>query len=216
MSLNRECVNDYITEKCVEFFQSDQNMQPVEMADCLMDHPAMDMHCVEHHYLIPAVLLTASRKKQGQSLEQLQSDLKTAGNRAKNVLGGFCGFYGCCGAAVGVGIYLSILLNTNPRSVESWSLVNLATARSLFDISQIEGPRCCKRNTYLAISSAVPLVKEKLGLDLGNIPEIACHHYPQNTDCKREKCPFFPLAKHPEIPHAQGRIHLADEQNLNK
>lgn len=183
--------NDYITRGCLEFFESDADFQPLEMADYFMDNPALAMHCVEHHYLIPAVLLTVSRKKQGESAEQLQSDLKKACVRANNVLGGFCGFYGTCGAAVGIGIYLSILTDTNPRSVENWSLVNLATAKSLISISKINGPRCCKRNTYLALSSAIPFVKENLGLDLGTVPKITCHHYPKNDDCKGKECPFF-------------------------
>ena len=39
--------------------------------------------------------------------------------RATDIKGGFCGFYGNCGAAVGTGIYVSIITGATPLTRES-------------------------------------------------------------------------------------------------
>lgn len=182
---------DYITEKCLAFFAADVSSSPMQMVQEIMNHQGFPMHCPEHHYLIPAVLLTVSRKVQGESIEILKKDLAEAQKRAKNVLGGFCGYYGTCGAAVGNGIYASILTDTNPHSIETWPLVNRIVADTLHDIAQINGPRCCKRNTFFAIRCAGNFVKEYFGFAIGGQEEIACTYSQKNEDCKYDECPFF-------------------------
>jgi len=48
--------------------------------------------------------------------------------RAEKVLGGFCGLYGGCTAAVGTGIFVSLVTNATPLSEGEWKLTNLTTA----------------------------------------------------------------------------------------
>ncbi|MGI6553386.1 MAG: DUF5714 domain-containing protein [Bacillota bacterium] len=183
----------YITDECLLLYQEKDRVQPTELAIHLMEFPALKMHCPQHHYLISAVMLTAAYKAQGRPAEILRDGLIEAMLRAKNVLHGFCGFYGSCGAAVGLGIYASILTNTTPYSVESWSLANRIVAESLLKISGINGPRCCKRNSYIALQLAEIFTREKFGIDLGRTEKITCTHFHRNEECKKQECPYFPL-----------------------
>lgn len=181
---------EYFTEECLKMYR--ETLGPIEMAERLMDAPGLAMHCPEHHFLFPAVLLTAARRAQGAGEERLARDLAQCVARAKNVLGGFCGFYGDCGAGVALGIFVSVLQGTTPKSKQGWALCNRATAEGLLALSAIEGPRCCKRNGYLALTRGLSFAREQLGLDLGPAPEIRCHHFARNKECKQAACPYFP------------------------
>ena len=81
----------------------------------------------------------------GRGRGTFESDLKTAAKRAGEVPGGTCGNYGCCGAAVGGGVFACVWQNTTPMSKSGWSAANAMTARCLDAIASVEGPRCCKR-----------------------------------------------------------------------
>ncbi|MCI5648396.1 MAG: DUF5714 domain-containing protein [Fusicatenibacter sp.] len=182
-----------IREKCLKFFREKEEKNIWEMAMECMDLEGLPMHCPPHHLLVPAVLLTACGRMEEKSEEELEKMLMEADRRSKKVLGGFCGNYGSCGAGVGVGIFLSIYTNTSPLSEATWQWVNEATGRSLLKIASVEGPRCCKRNTFLALEEAVDIVKEHLTLELVKPEKILCRYYSNNRECKKEKCPFYPL-----------------------
>lgn len=191
VQLNNFDLYGYITEKCLEFYRESPAKTPLEMAETLMEHPEFSMHCPEHHYLVPAVLLTAACRIQGRPADDLVKILEEAQSRSKNVLGKFCGLYGACGAAIGIGIYASILTNTTPYSVETWSMVNLGTAESLLEMAKINGPRCCKRNTYLALQYAPAFSREHLGINLADCGTTRCRYSSRNKECKRRQCPFY-------------------------
>jgi hypothetical protein len=118
--------------------------------------------------------------------------LRMAKKRASRILGGFCGFYGDCGAAVGTGIFVSLITDATPVSVAEWKLANLVTAKSLLTVAEHGGPRCCKRNTYLALMQAVEFLKEKLGVSLKIREGHECEFSDLNSECLRESCPFYP------------------------
>ena len=80
-------------------------------------------------------------------------------NRGKAVPGGTCGFWGACGAGISAGMFVSILSGATPLTEESWGLSNQMTSKALEAISRTDGPRCCKRDSYLAILAAVDFVK---------------------------------------------------------
>lgn len=185
-----------ITNICTGYFKSQESLTIWDLADRVMSLDGLPMHCPPHHYMIPAVLLTVVGKQQNEPYEQLVSDLETALERAKNVLGGFCGNYGDCGAAVGVGIFTSIYLKATPKTDGvNWALPNRATARCLLHIADVNGPRCCKRNTYLAFEEAVRFLDEELGIRLERKEKVVCRFYKNNRECKLRECPFFPKSK---------------------
>ena len=90
---------DIIDKACISAFEAEEPVGVFSLCESIMDDPKLPMHCPYHHYLIPAVLLTAASKISGETEEMLQKRLKTARERAGTVPGGCCGQFGCCGAA---------------------------------------------------------------------------------------------------------------------
>lgn len=176
--------SELITTHCL----STQETNPIIIAETLMQSPAVKMHGPEHHYLVPAVLITSYCNIKGIQKEKY---LLEAQRRAKNVLGGFCGYYGSCGAAVGTGIFMSIVTGANPLSKMQWRLCNQMTGKSLIIISEYGGPRCCKRNSYLAIKQAVQTSIDAISINMP-LPEIiVCKFNEHNKECIKENCPFY-------------------------
>ncbi|HSQ53384.1 MAG TPA: DUF5714 domain-containing protein [Acidobacteriota bacterium] len=178
---------DLIENYCLSSTSED----PLELASTLMRNHNVKMHGPEHHYLVPAVLLAAyynSKKDYGIKVTKL----RMAKKRASHILGGFCGFYGDCGAAVGTGIFVSLITDANPLSVAEWKLANLVTAKSLLTVAEHGGPRCCKRNTYLALMQTVEFLKENLGVTLKVRESHECEFFDLNSECLRQSCPFYP------------------------
>jgi hypothetical protein len=178
-----------IREICIE--QYDTGLTLLELLQKIWELPDFPMHCPEHHYLIPAVLLTIYRRYKNDDIGLLEEDLLKAEERARNLLPGFCGWYGACGAAVGSGIFLSLLTDTTPYSTHTWSLANRITADCLHDIAEIGGPRCCKRVSFTSMVTSARFMKEHLGMDICVIPDIACTYYENNKECKKTSCPYY-------------------------
>lgn len=84
---------------------------PLEIAHEMMAHKLIPMHGPEHHYLIVAALLAAYKNSGGRL--DLAESLLEARRRSRKVPGGICGFWGCCGAAVGSGIFISLILGAH-------------------------------------------------------------------------------------------------------
>jgi hypothetical protein len=164
---------------------------PVALAVRLMRSPRVAMHGPEHHFLVPAVLLTAAANVLGDG--RRQEWLDTARTRAAAILGGFCG-WGVCGAGVGVGLFVSILKGATPLSGRSWRQANQATARALATIAASGGPRCCKRDSLLAIDDGVAVARAELGLELERGAAPVCEWHDLNRECRQRNCPFYPAA----------------------
>lgn len=166
---------------------------PLAIACTLMQSPAVRMHGPEHHFLVPAVLLAAYYNHTGEP-EMKAKMLPIAKNRAEAVKGGFCGTHGTCGAAMGTGIFISLITGATPVKQKEWSLANQMTARSLMLIARHGGPRCCKRNSWLAITAAVTFLSERFGIDLPVRTTVRCSFSAINRECLGEACPFNPAA----------------------
>ena len=119
----------------------------------------------------------------------LEEALKEMQNRAKSVPGGACGYWGACGAGISTGMFVSIILKASPLTQESWGQTILMTSRALEAIGKIGGPRCCKRDSYLAILSVIDFVKEHFGIEMEG-REIVCIHSSKNSQCIGARCPF--------------------------
>lgn len=186
----------FVTDECVNAFLSPQPIDPIALATEIMEGRDFPLHSPVHHYLVPAVLLSAARKAQGNNLDVLKADLQLAKERAGNMPGGSCGYLGACGACVGVGIFLSLMTDTTPLSPKTWSFVNMATANALQSIASFGGPRCCKRCTWLSILSVKEQIESVLNLTMPFTDSPRCGFSDINDLCIRVKCPFFAEGQH--------------------
>lgn len=160
---------------------------PVELLEQLMSLPFCHMHGPEHHVMVGASLLTAYKNAGGEV--ELETALMEMVNRGKSVPGGACGFWGACGAGISTGMFVSIITKATPLTKEAWGLANRMTSKALGCIGEIDGPRCCKRDSYLAISAAVEFAKENLGVEM-ELGEIKCSRSANNNQCIGTRCPF--------------------------
>lgn len=179
---------DLIYSYCLNTDQTN----PMKMATELMKNENVNMHGPEHHFLVPAVLVASYYNK--ISKPELKEDkLNITKERAEKVPGGICGNYGTCGAAVGTGLFMSIITEATPLTEESWGLANEVTGHSLISMGQTGGPRCCKRNTFTAIVEASKFIEDKLDVKLYDHKDIKikCEFKQNNKQCIGKRCPFI-------------------------
>ncbi len=181
-----ECHADGI-DSIIAVCLADTSKNPLRILQRLMALPFCHMHGPEHHIMVGASLLTAYKNAGGtidlpKALVEMQS-------RGKKVPGGACGFWGACGAGISAGMFVSIITGSTPLANEAWRLSNTMTSAALGAIGEVGGPRCCKRDSYLAIIEAVEFVKEHLGVKMES-NEINCIHSAQNNQCIGARCPF--------------------------
>jgi len=160
---------------------------PINILQKLMALPFCHMHGPEHHIMVGSALLTAYKNSGGEI--NLYKSLYEMQSRGKQVPGGSCGFWGACGAGVSTGMFVSIVTGSTPLANEAWGLSNMMTASALKAIGEVGGPRCCKRDSYLAIIEAVKFVKTYLGVEM-ELSETKCIHSNLNNQCIGERCPF--------------------------
>jgi hypothetical protein len=184
---HRGSAADVIEQLC----RQTTSVDPIALSTELMRSPVINMHGPEHHFLVPAVLLATYDNAQGRS-EQKQAHLAVARQRADRLPGGFCGTHGNCGAAVGTGVFWAIVSGATPLSCEPWSQSNRMTARSLLRIADYGGPRCCKRDCYLAILAAMEELSRLDGVARSSTTPT-CEHSVRNRECTQSNCPFFPV-----------------------
>lgn len=110
-------------------------------------------------------------------------------NRGQSVPGGACVFWGACGAGISSGMFISIISGSTPLSGEPFGLSNHMTAKSLNAIGSVGGPRCCKRDSFLSVLSAVDFVKDHFGIEMEKT-EIVCEFSSKNNQCLGKNCPF--------------------------
>lgn len=166
----------------------ENSTNPYRIVETLMAQPFCHMHGPEHHGIVGAALLTAYRNAGGQL--DLPNALQEMIRRGKQVPGGVCGFWGACGAGISTGMFVSIATGATPLAKESWGLSNRMTAAALSAIGEINGPRCCKRDSYLAIRTAIAFSAEHLGVEMEST-EVLCTHSKQNNQCIGTRCPYF-------------------------
>ncbi len=159
---------------------------PVELLLKIFSLPNLHMHGPEYHSIVPAVLVAAY----GNTINNKNSsDIAEAIKRGKRIFGGICGTHGTCGACIGVGIAYSVIHKVTPYSKEDRGDANKMTALALTAISQYGGPRCCKRDSMIAVETAK---KHFSCFEDDGKSKYICSQYPNNDMCIRANCPYFP------------------------
>lgn len=69
--------------------------------------------------------------------------------------------------------------------------MNLATAQCLIQMAIVGGPRCCKRNSYIALKVGARIASEKFGSEMEIPEDPVCQMYERNAECIKDRCPFY-------------------------
>ena len=200
--VNIYCPNGhYICDSChskvpieiiERFCEKTDIKDPFEMADKIMKHNNFKVYGPEHHVLTPAVILTTLKNndvKKPNGDDITFKDIKEAIKRASKVPGGWCGFYGSCGAGMGAGIAISIFTGATPSKNEERTLANQMTSKALAKIAD-NLEHCCKRSVKISISETLKFLKEKFDIVLNYSP-IKCRFSGINDRCEKTNCPIF-------------------------
>lgn len=182
-------VTEYIKSTCLKYKGTD----PIALAVEIMNAPVIKMHGSEHHFIVPAVLLTCINNLELQP-GNLQEKLDKAEERAANETSDVCTHHlGICGAAMGTGVFLSMFLNREHVHDDAWSLSNHIIADALKRIAEHGGPRCCKRDTYFSLLSAIDYLNDHFALNLQK-SEPLCTFSLRNRSCGLEQCIFYNMS----------------------
>ena len=167
---------------------SETSKNPIEVLRHLMALPFVPVNGPVHHILVGAALLTAYRNAGGKM--DLPAALDEVIERGNQVPGRVCGLWGACGSGISSGMFVSIVTKSSPLAEEPLGLANLMTSKSLAKIGEIGGPRCCKRDGYLSILSAIDFAEEHLGVKMEK-SDIVCEYKELNKQCIGVRCPFW-------------------------
>ncbi len=177
------------SEKIVGACLQEKSKNPIEIFHHIAKQDFVRMHGPEHHVLDGAAVLTAFYNAGGnidlpQSLEELM-------RRGMQMPGAACGQWGVCGAVSSIGAALSIIDGTGPLSTDdSWGSHMHYTSAALGRLADVGGPRCCKRDAFLAFKEAVEYINAHYNVFL-EMSTIKCSFSEQNEQCIHQRCPFY-------------------------
>ncbi|MFA5421904.1 MAG: DUF5714 domain-containing protein [Bacilli bacterium] len=183
----------YTLKEKYELIRKDVLLQtsrsPIHIVKEIMHKDYISLHGPEHHFLDGAAFLIAFKNAGG--VVDIEKSLDELANRSLNMPGAMCGFWGVCGSTTSVGAALAIINNTGPLSDDEFYKDNMEfTSSVIARMSEIGGPRCCKRNAFLSISSGAVFVKEKYGVEM-EISDIKCEFSILNKQCLLTRCPYY-------------------------
>ncbi len=182
-----EDVFDRIKADCLASGEQD----PFALLVGMMHKDYIRMHGPEHHVLDGACLLTALHNN-GVTFD-LAAALDELADRGRKMPGAMCGHWGVCGAAASLGAALAVVHGTGPLSTEDYYADNLCfTSVVLGKMAEIGGPRCCKRNAFLAMGTMCEFLSQRYGIALptGAAP-LKCEFTHENRQCIGDRCPFY-------------------------
>lgn len=173
----------------IQMLLNESSTNPIEILKKIMKCTFINMHGPEHHFLDGACLLTAYYNKVKNF--DLLNALDTYSKRTINLPGAMCGYFGVCGSVTSVAGIFSIIDNTTPLSNDVEYKEHMKfTSNVLLKMSEIGGPRCCKRNAYISITEGIKYIEEHYHVLLDKT-NIICEFSSFNKQCLKEKCPFY-------------------------
>ena len=176
-------------KKIIEACLQEKSTNPIDIFCDVAQRDFIRIHGPEHHVLDGAALLTAFYNAGGKI--ELQNSLNELMKRGLQMPGATCGMWGICGAVSSMGAALSIIDGTGPLSSnDSWGKHMIFTSKALYSLSQVGGPRCCKRDAFLSFQKAIQYVNENYTVELES-NKIECYFSEKNEQCIKEKCPFY-------------------------
>ena len=149
----------------------------------------LPMHGPEHHALVPGVILATCRNLGGPVTRE---DILAGIERGTQVPGGFCGFVGACGAALGVGIAFGIIAQSTPLTPGPRQTLHRVVAEVVASLADRKAARCCQRECHLALVEAARLSRNTLPVVLRADHPSPCGQAANNPECIRKACTLYP------------------------
>lgn len=176
-------------EKIIEDIKNVKSTNPMEIALAIMGKDYISIHGPEHHILDGLALLFAIYNT-GFKMD-LDNCIQEFLDRAKKMPGAMCAHWGVCGSVTSVSSVVSILNEVGPLTAEKTYADNMKLSSGLLkQMSEIGGPRCCKRNARISLIGAAIFVKENYAINLEIPKSDHCKFKKFNKECLGTKCPF--------------------------
>ncbi|OCC16131.1 SAM-dependent methyltransferase [Dissulfuribacter thermophilus] len=156
-------------------------------------NPRFPMHGPEHHAMVPGIILATYKNLGGDIGDE---KILAAIEKGSKVPGGACGFMGSCGAAIGVGVAFSVLLDSSPLSPRARSIVQKIVGEVLLKIGERVASRCCQRESYIALKEAKRFSEKYLDINLVADHDLICTQYDRNRECIKRACCLYPSKKY--------------------
>lgn len=161
---------------------------PIELFIRMRQSHSFPMHGPEHHALVAAAFLVAYHSLYGEpAWPSLWDAVQSA---ATQLPGGTCGFWGACSAGLAIGIAYCTILDSSPTTGEARAAAHSVVAQILERIGQFAGPRCCRRESLLALTTACVLSEQILPHRVTTSFQITCEQAEANPECIGAACPF--------------------------
>lgn len=168
--------------------KKETSKNPIVILKEIMNKNFVNIHGPEHHFLDGASFLVAYKNAGGDI--NIDESLDELSKRTFNMPGAMCGYWGICGSTASLGASLAIIHKTGPLSNNEFYGDNMEYTSSVISkMSKIGGPRCCKRNAFLSIITAVEFINKKYGVNM-EISDVKCEFSDLNQQCIKERCPF--------------------------
>lgn len=169
---------------------------PMDIAESLLKGPFLPSLGPEHHAIVTAALLTATKNVGPIALPDKSQrtisdkDIREGMQRMQRLPACTCAYHGACGAGLGVGAFISILLGATCAKDIERTLAMRATNAALAAIANCGGPGCCKQSVRTAILAGVEILKELCRIKLP-VSYPRCFHMKDTTHgCKGVYCQF--------------------------
>ncbi len=175
-----------IIEACL----SNKSNDPVKIFREIANKDFVRMHGPEHHILDGACILTAYHNAGGNI--DLDSSLEKVLTEGLRMPAGACGMWGVCGAVTSVGVAMWLIDRT--RNVDAailWGTRMSATSNAVQAMGELGGPRCCKRDGFIALTEAIKYINENYEVQLP-LTDIKCGFFGRNDQCIKSRCPYNP------------------------
>ena len=168
----------------------EQNSEnPIKIAKYIMDKNYVNIHGPEHHLIDSLAFLVAYRNITGKM--DLNNEIEELASRTIKMPGAMCGKWGVCGAAASLGAMLSVINKTTPLSDNDYYKHNMEyTSLVINKMSKLGGPRCCKRNAFISITTMIDFIYQKYNVKMPKYA-IECEYSSCNPTCLKFKCPFY-------------------------
>lgn len=201
-----------------EELKKSKSKNPIAIVKSIMHRDFINIHGPEHHFLDGGAFLVAYSNSNGDI--NLDKALDELAIRTIKMPGAMCGLWGICGSCASVGAALSIIHETGPLSSDRFYKEHMEfTSKVISKMSEIGGPRCCKRNAFLSISEAIRFINDHYGIEMEQ-ENIVCEFTDFNKECLKKSCPFFKgnivILKKEDSNNSAKQIDKADISKIYK